>query len=54
MASQVVLISGCSSGFGLLAAVRAAKAGHRVCATMRDLNKRTALDRAAADAGVKI
>ena len=54
MASQVVLISGCSSGFGLLAAVRAAKAGHRVYATMRDLNKRASLDRAAADAGVKI
>lgn len=54
MAVQVVLISGCSSGFGLIAAVKAAKAGHRVFATMRDLNKRAALDRAAAEAGVTL
>jgi NAD(P)-dependent dehydrogenase (short-subunit alcohol dehydrogenase family) len=34
-----VLITGCSSGFGLLTAVSAAKAGFDVVATMRNLNK---------------
>jgi len=34
-----VLITGCSSGFGLLTAVAAAKAGFDVVATMRNLNK---------------
>lgn len=52
--SQVVLISGCSSGFGLLTAVRAAKAGHRVFATLRNLERRGALDEAAAAAGVTL
>lgn len=52
--SQVVLISGCSSGFGLLTAVRAAKAGHRVFATLRNLNGRGALDEAARSAGVSL
>ena len=39
----VILITGCSSGFGLLTAARLAAAGHRVHATMRDLNKRDPL-----------
>lgn len=34
-----VLITGCSSGFGLLTAVAAAKAGFEVVATMRNLDK---------------
>ena len=34
-----VLITGCSSGFGMLAAVAAAKAGFEVIATMRNLLK---------------
>ena len=34
-----VLITGCSSGFGLLTAVGAAKAGHDCIATMRNLDK---------------
>ena len=37
MTSQVVLVSGCSSGFGLLIAVAAARKGHKVFATMRKL-----------------
>lgn len=40
----VILITGCSSGFGLLSAARLAASGHRVHATMRDLNKRDPLD----------
>ncbi len=34
-----VLITGCSSGFGLAAAVQAAKAGYEVIATMRNMKK---------------
>ncbi|OQY05215.1 MAG: hypothetical protein B6I25_05955 [Planctomycetales bacterium 4572_13] len=34
-----ILITGCSSGFGLLTAVGAANRGHDVIATMRNLNK---------------
>ncbi len=45
-----VLITGCSSGFGLLTAVEAARAGYDVVATMRNLGKadylRQALDQA--------
>ena len=52
--TEVVLITGCSSGFGLLSAVAFARLGYRVFATMRDLSKRTALDEAAADAGVHL
>lgn len=51
---KVVLISGCSSGFGLHTAVRAAAQGHRVWATMRDLSRGDALERAAAQAGVSL
>lgn len=52
--SQIVLITGCSSGFGLLTAVAAARAGHRVVATMRDFSRRQALDEAAIRAGVAL
>jgi NAD(P)-dependent dehydrogenase (short-subunit alcohol dehydrogenase family) len=41
--SKVVLITGCSSGFGLLTAARLAANGHQVVATMRDLKKQGAL-----------
>ncbi len=37
--STVVLITGCSSGFGLLTAARLAAKGYKVVATMRDLKK---------------
>jgi len=41
---KVILITGCSSGFGLLAAARLAAQGHFVWATMRDLSKKAALE----------
>ena len=47
-----VLITGCSSGFGLLAAVTFAEQGHRVFATMRNPAKFDTLERAALAAGV--
>jgi NAD(P)-dependent dehydrogenase (short-subunit alcohol dehydrogenase family) len=46
------VITGTSSGIGLLAAVDMAKAGFRVVATMRNLERRTRLDQAAAVAAV--
>jgi NAD(P)-dependent dehydrogenase (short-subunit alcohol dehydrogenase family) len=49
---QTVLISGCSSGFGLLTAVGAAQAGYDVIATMRNLNKAEPLKTALAQANV--
>ncbi len=36
---KVILITGCSSGFGLRTAIRLAKSGHSVVATMRDLSR---------------
>jgi short-subunit dehydrogenase len=50
--NKVCLITGSSSGFGLLTAVDMARAGFRVIATMRDTNKATALMKAANEAGV--
>lgn len=51
---KVALITGCSSGFGKLTAVALARAGFRVVATMRNLEKRAALDDAAKEAGVQL
>lgn len=45
--SKHVLITGCSSGFGLFTAIDAARAGFTVTATMRNLAKKTALEEAA-------
>ena len=36
---KIILITGCSSGFGLLTAARLASRGHQVIATMRNLDK---------------
>jgi len=52
MAPKTALITGCSSGFGLLAAVELARAGFRVFASMRNLAKSSALEAALAQAGV--
>ena len=43
----VVLITGCSSGFGLLSALQFARKGDRVFASMRDTKKGAALEEAA-------
>ena len=52
--SKVVLITGTSTGLGIRIAIQAAKAGHKVYATMRDLTKCAALDTAREDAGVAL
>lgn len=52
MPDKIVLITGSSSGFGLLTSIELAKAGFRVVATMRDLGRRERLDQAVAAAGV--
>ncbi len=40
MSPKIILITGCSSGFGLLTAARLASQGHIVFATMRNLSKK--------------
>ena len=52
MADKIALITGSSSGFGLLTSLELAKAGFRVVATMRDLSRRDRLDQAAVAAGL--
>ena len=52
MPEKIAVLTGSSSGFGLLASVELAKAGFRVIASMRDLGRRERLDQAAAAAGV--
>jgi len=52
MSDKIAVITGSSSGFGLLTSVELAKAGYKVVASMRDLGRRTKLDEAAAAAGV--
>jgi NAD(P)-dependent dehydrogenase (short-subunit alcohol dehydrogenase family) len=52
MADKIALITGASSGFGLLTSIELAKAGFHVIATMRDLGRRERLDQAAAAVGV--
>jgi len=41
---KVILVTGCSSGFGLLTAARLAAEGHLVWATMRNLSKKQDLE----------
>jgi NAD(P)-dependent dehydrogenase (short-subunit alcohol dehydrogenase family) len=52
MPDKIALITGSSSGFGLLTSIELAKAGFRVVATMRDPARRERLDQAAAAASV--
>lgn len=52
MPEKIAVMTGASSGFGLLTSVELARAGFRVVATMRDLGRREKLDAAAAAAGV--
>lgn len=52
MPDKIALITGSSSGFGLLTSIELAKAGYHVIATMRDLSRRSKLDQAATAAGV--
>jgi NAD(P)-dependent dehydrogenase (short-subunit alcohol dehydrogenase family) len=52
MSEKIAVISGTSSGIGLVAAIELAKSGFRVIASMRDLARRERLDKAAAAAYV--
>lgn len=52
--TKVVLVTGTSTGLGIAIAVKAARAGYTVYATMRNLEKRAALDGAVAKAGVTL
>jgi NAD(P)-dependent dehydrogenase (short-subunit alcohol dehydrogenase family) len=49
---RIALITGASSGFGLLTSLTLARRGWRVLATMRDLNRRVKLEADARNAGV--
>ncbi|HUF33397.1 MAG TPA: SDR family oxidoreductase [Acidimicrobiales bacterium] len=50
----VALITGCSSGFGLLAALHGARQGHTVVATMRDASCAGELEAARDDEGLDL
>ena len=52
--SRVVVVTGASTGLGLSIAIQAARQGATVYATMRNLQKREALDSAAEQAGVTL
>ena len=52
MGERVAVVTGASSGIGLLATLELARRGFRVVATMRDLGRRQKLDEAAAAAKV--
>lgn len=54
MAKSIVLITGCSSGFGMLSAARLAAAEHTVYATMRDLTKQERLLKETARRGTEV
>jgi NAD(P)-dependent dehydrogenase (short-subunit alcohol dehydrogenase family) len=51
---KLALITGASSGIGLLTAITLARRGYRVVATMRDLTRRSLLDEAAKKAAVTL
>lgn len=52
MSKKTVLITGASSGFGMLAAQRLAKAGYDVIATMRNMGKKDLLMKSIEDDGL--
>src|SRR5438105_15164969 len=52
MPDKVALVTGSSSGIGLLTAIELANNGFKVIASMRDLGRRDRLDQAASAAGV--
>jgi NAD(P)-dependent dehydrogenase (short-subunit alcohol dehydrogenase family) len=52
VSQKIALITGSSSGIGLLTAIELARGGYRVIATMRELSRRSRLDEAAERAGV--
>jgi NAD(P)-dependent dehydrogenase (short-subunit alcohol dehydrogenase family) len=52
MPDKIAVITGTSSGFGLLTSIELAKAGFKVVATMRDPTRRAELDQAVAAAGL--
>ena len=54
MPEKIAVITGTSSGIGLLTSVELAKAGFRVIATMRDLGRRARLDMAVSATGVGV
>ena len=41
--NKIILITGCSSGFGMLTSARLAAGGHTIYATMRNLQKQDTL-----------
>ena len=51
---ELILITGASSGIGLSTALECAAAGHSVVATMRNLDKRAALEAAAQERGLRV
>src|SRR5207248_6071662 len=53
MNGKVALITGSSSGFGLLTTLELAKRGYKVVATMRDTSRRGKLDEPVGAAGLK-
>src|SRR5438067_315096 len=50
---KVAIVTGCSSGFGLLIVIELAKSGYHVVATMRELTRNQRLLQVAKDAGVE-
>jgi NAD(P)-dependent dehydrogenase (short-subunit alcohol dehydrogenase family) len=52
MPDKIAIVTGASSGFGLLTSVELAKSGFHVVASMRDLQRREPLDRSASASGV--
>ncbi len=52
MADKIAIVTGSSSGIGMLTAIELAKNGFKVVASMRDLERRARLDEAASTAQV--